>query len=81
MKERIDEIIKNTKGTKNGSRLLYDAGFIKLYEEEYTLPDGRVIKKQRVSKNNGKDAAVVITRTVDDKFLVVFQNRVDNNDK
>lgn len=78
MKERIDEIIKNTKGTKNSSKLLYDAGFIKLYEEEYTLPDGRIIKKQRVSKNNGLDAAVVITRTVDDKFIMVFQNRVDN---
>ena len=77
MKERIDEIIKNTRGVKNSSKLLYDAGFIKLYEEEYTLPDGRVVKKQRISKNNGLDAAVVITRTIDDKFILVFQNRVD----
>lgn len=78
MKEKVEKIIKETKGTKNSSKILYDAGFIKLYEEEYTLPDGRVIKKQRVCKNNGKDAAVVVTRTIDDKFLVVFQNRVDN---
>ena len=78
MKERIEEIINNTKGIKNGSNLLFDAGFIKLYEEEYTLPDKRVIKKQRVIKNNGKDAVVIITRTIDDKFIMVFQNRVDN---
>ena len=78
MKERIEEIINNTKGIKNSSKLLFDAGFIKLYEEEYTLPDKRVIKKQRVEKNNGKDAVVIITRTIDDKFIMVFQNRVDN---
>jgi ADP-ribose pyrophosphatase len=78
MKERIDEIIKNTKGVKNSSKLLFDGGFIKVFEEEYTLPDKRVIKKQRVQKNSGKDAVVIITKTIDNKFIMVFQNRVDN---
>ena len=57
---------------------MFDGGFIKIFEEEYTLPDKRVIKKQRVQKNNGKDAVVIITRTIDDKYIMVFQNRVDN---
>lgn len=78
MKERIEEIIKRTKGVKNSSTLIYDAGFIKLYKENYTLPDGRNIDKLRVSKNNGKDACVVITRTIENKYIMVFQNRVDN---
>ena len=78
MKERIDEIIRKTKGVKTGSKMIFDGGFIKVFEEEYTLPDNRVIKKQRVQKNNGKDAVVIITRTIDDKYIMVFQNRVDN---
>ncbi len=78
MKERIDEIIKKTKGVKTGSKMIFDGGFIKVFEEGYTLPDGRNIVKQRVQKNNGKDAVVIITRTSDDKYIMVFQNRVDN---
>jgi len=78
MKERIEDIIKRTKGTKNSSELIYDAGFIILYKENYTLPDGKNINKLRVSKADGRDACVVIARTIDDKYLMVFQNRTDN---
>lgn len=78
MDERINSIIEKTKGIKNNSKLLFEGRFVKVYEEEYTLPSGRVIKKERVTKNNGKEAAVVITRTIDDKYIMVFQNRVDN---
>ena len=49
-----------------------------MFEEEYKLPDGRIITKESVSKNNGKDASIIITRTIDNKYLIVFQNRVDN---
>ncbi len=78
MKDRIEEIIKRTKGIKNSSEEIFDGGFIKIFKENYTLPDGRNINKLRVQKNSGKDAAVVISRTVDDKYIMVFQNRVDN---
>ena len=78
MEERIKEIIKKTKGTLLNQELMFDGGFIKVFKEEYELPDKRVIVKERVSKNNNKDAAIIITRTIDDKYLIVFQNRVDN---
>lgn len=78
LEERIKNIIDNTKGELLSQELVFDGGFLKVYKEEYKLPDGRIITKQRVSKNNGKDAAIIITRTIDDKYLVVFQNRVNN---
>ncbi len=77
-KKRIDNIINNTKGKKLKSELVLDTGFLKIIKEDYLLPDNRVITKQRISKNNDKSAAIVVTRTVDDKYLIVFQNRVDN---
>lgn len=78
LKDRVEEIVKNTKGTKLKSDIVFDSGFIKIYKEQYKLPDNRIIEKQRIVKNNGKDAAIVVTRTKDDKYLLVFQNRVDN---
>ncbi len=78
IKDRIENIIKNTKAERLSRDLIYDSGFIKLYKEEYRLPDGRVITKQVISKNSGKPAAIIVVRTIDDKYLLVFQNRVDN---
>ena len=78
LEERLEKIISNTKGELLRKDKIFDGGFVKVYEEEYKLPNGKVIIKQRVSKNNGKDAAIIVTRTIDDKYLVVFQNRVDN---
>jgi ADP-ribose pyrophosphatase len=75
----IKEIINKTKGKKLSSDLLFDGGFVKVYKEQYQLPEGKIISKEKVSKNNDKEAAIVITRTIDDKYLIVFQNRVDNN--
>ena len=77
--KEINEIINRTKAEQLSSKMVFDGGFIKVFEETIKLPDGRIIKKNRVSKNNDKEAAIVITRTVDDKYIIVFQNRVDNN--
>lgn len=79
IKEKLDKLINDTKGTILSQEKIFDSGFIKIYKEEYKLPDGRVINKQRISKNDGKNAAIVITRTIDNKYLIVFQNRVNNN--
>ena len=78
LKERLDKIISNTKGERLSKEKIFDGGFVKVFKEEYKLPDGRVITKESISKNNDKDAAIIVTRTVDDKYLVVFQNRVNN---
>lgn len=78
MKERLDLIVKNTKGKLLNTEKIFDGGFVKVYKEEYSLPDGRFITKQRISKNNDKDAAIVITRTKDNKYIIVFQNRTNN---
>ena len=77
-KKRIDNIINKTKGKKINSELVIDTGFLKIFKEDYLLPDKRVITKQRISKNCDKSAAIVVTRTIEDKYLIVFQNRVDN---
>ena len=79
VEEKIRKTIEDTKASKLSQDLVFDGGFIKVFKEKYKLPDGKIIEKQRVSKNNDKEAAIVITRTSDDKYVMVFQNRVDSN--
>ncbi len=78
MKEKLESIINNTRGIRLSKDIIFDGGFVKVYKESYKLPDGRIITKQSVSKNNDKAAAIIITRTIDDKYIIVFQNRVNN---
>ena len=78
IESKIKSIIEKTKADLLSRKQIFDSSFIKVFEEKYKLPDGRIISKQSVSKNNGKEAVIVITKTIDNKFLLVFQNRVDN---
>ena len=78
IESKIKDIIEKTKADLLSRKQIFDSSFIKVFEEKYKLPDGRIISKQSVSKNNGKEAVIVITKTIDNKFLLVFQNRVDN---
>ncbi len=76
--ERIKNIIEKTKATLLSKKQLFASNFISVFEEEYKLPNGKIISKQAVSKNSNKEAVIVITKTIDNKYLLVFQNRVDN---
>ena len=76
--ERIKNIIEKTKATLLSKKQLFASNFISIFEEEYKLPNGKIISKQAVSKNSNKEAVIVITKTIDNKYLLVFQNRVDN---
>ena len=78
IESKIKSIIEKTKADLLSRKQIFDSSFIKVFEEKYKLPDGRIISKQSVSKNNGKEAVIVITKTIDNKFLLVFQNRVEN---
>ena len=76
--ERIKNIIEKTKATLLSKKQLFASNFISVFEEKYKLPNGKIISKQAVSKNSNKEAVIVITKTIDNKYLLVFQNRVDN---
>ncbi len=78
LKDKIDAIVNKTKGERLSRDLIFDGGFVKVFKEEYKLPDGRIITRECISKNNNKSAAIIITRTIDNKFIMVFQNRIDN---
>ena len=74
---KIKNLINDTKAEKINIRELYKGNFITLLEEDYRLPNGTIIKRERIRKNNGKEAVIVVAKTEDDKYLLVVQNRIN----
>lgn len=79
LEDNIKKIISKTKGERVSQDLAYDGSFIKVYKEKYIYPNGKNVVKERIVKNKGKNATIVITRTIDNKYILVVQNRVDDN--
>ena len=74
---KIKSLIRDTKAEKINIRELYKGNFITLLEEDYKLPHGKIIKRERIRKNNGKEAVIIVGRTSEDKYLLVVQNRIN----
>ncbi|MBR1386535.1 MAG: NUDIX hydrolase [Bacilli bacterium] len=78
IKDVVDDIINKTKAELVTREKVYDGGFVEVYEEKYKLPNDKEITKKSIVKNGNKDASIVIARVSDDKYLLVFQNRINN---
>lgn len=55
--------------------ILYSGKFLKLFKETYELPNKKIVEKEKIERNKGKKAVIVIAVT-EDKFIITFQNRV-----
>ncbi len=74
---KINNLINDTKAEKINIKELYKGNFITLFEEDYRLPNGEVMKRERIRKNNGKEAVIIVAKTDDDRYLLVVQNRIN----
>jgi len=74
---KVSDLISGTKAEYIDSKLLYKGKFIHLVEEEYLLPNNIVMKRERIIKNNGKQAVIIIAITSDDRYILVSQNRIN----
>lgn len=69
--------MENTKATILSKATVYEDHFIRLVKETYLLPNGKVITRDRIIKNKNKEAVIMIAETVENKYLLVIQNRID----
>ena len=74
---KIEKLRNDTTATYLSSRRLYEGKFIQLVEEEYLLPNGVIMKRERIIKNHGKQSVIIIAITNDNKYLLVSQNRIN----
>lgn len=74
---KINKLYNDTKASFLESKTLYQGKFIKLIEEDYLLPNGIIMPREKIIKNNNKESVIVITITIDNKFILVSQNRIN----
>ena len=74
--EKIKDIYKPVKGEYIKSETLYTGNFIELIKETYKLPNGKYIDKEKIVKNKGKYAVIVVPITEDNKYILTVQNRI-----
>ena len=76
LRDKINKLIKNTKAKSIGSITLYKGNFITLIQEDYVLPNGVIMPRERIIKNHNKPAVVIVAKDESGKYLLVVQNRV-----
>lgn len=76
--KKIDNVFFKTKAKLMSQKLVYKDNFLKIIKETYNLPNNRIITKDRIVKNNNKSSVIIIAKTMNNKYLIVIQNRVDN---
>ena len=74
---KINKLINNTKGVFLSSECLYKGDFISLIQEKYLLPNNVVMTRERIIKNNNKQAVIVIAITKEGNYILVSQNRIN----
>ena len=77
LKSKVNNLIKSSSAKRLSSKVLFKGGFISVVEECYQLPNNNIIKKERIIKNNGKESVIIIPKTVDDKYILVAQTRIN----
>lgn len=76
--ERINRLYKQVKGEFINSEVLYNGKFLSLISELYKLPNDKIVKKEKIIKNSGKNSVIVIAITEDNKYIITFQSRMKN---
>lgn len=74
--DKIHTLYDKVKGNLVKSELLFNGDFLQVLREIYELPDKRIVKKEKVIKNNGKNSVIVIALTCDGRYIITFQNRI-----
>lgn len=74
---KINKLMNNTKAIFLESKYLYKGDFISLIQETYLLPNNIVMTRERIIKNNNKQAVIIIAITKENNYLLVSQNRIN----
>lgn len=73
---KINELYKRIKGEFINEEVLYRGYYLNVLREAYKLPNNKIINKEKVSKNGGKNAVIVIGITDYNEYIITFQNRI-----
>lgn len=74
--DKINELYEKSKGKFIQKEDLYNGSFLKIIREIYKLPNEKIVEKEKVIKNGGKNSVIVIAITQNKEYIITFQNRI-----
>lgn len=77
--EKITKLYDKVKGNLTKEEILYSGDFINLIREVYNLPNNRIITREKIVKNGGKDSVIIVATDSNGNYILIFQTRI--NDK
>lgn len=75
---KINNLYKSIKGEFINQKILYTGNFINIIKETYKLPNEKIVEKEKIIKNKGKNSVIIIAITQDKKFIITLQQRIKN---
>lgn len=79
--DKINELYSKAKGEMIKEEILYSGKFLKTIKETYLLPNNKIVEKEKIIKNNGKNSVIIIPATDDIypniKYIITFQQRIN----
>ena len=74
--DKINELYKKVKGKFIKKEVLYNGVFLEVLRETYKLPNDKIVTKEKITKNGGKNSVIIIAITQDNEYIITFQNRI-----
>ena len=79
--KKINTLYSKVKGELIKDEILYNGKFLKTIKETYLLPNNKTVEKEKIVKNNGKDAVIIIPKIdgigMDSNYIITFQQRIN----
>ena len=79
---KINELYSKVKGILIKEEVLHNGKFLKTIKETYILPNNKIVAKEKIVKNNGKNAVIIIAKTDDrwpnERYIITSQQRMNN---
>lgn len=74
--DKVSELYKKIKGKFIQEEVLYNGNYLEILRETYQLPNEKIIQKEKLVKNGGKNSVIIVAFTHDEKYIITFQNRI-----
>lgn len=74
--DKINKLYEKVKGEFIQKEVLYTGRFLEILRETYKLPNKKTVEKEKIIKNGGKNAVIIIAFTQEKEYIITFQNRI-----
>lgn len=74
--DKINVLYQKVRGDFIQKDVLYSGKFLEILKETYKLPNKKIVEKEKIIKNGGKNSVIVIAINQEKEYIITFQNRI-----